>query len=415
MSKYDAVIVGAGISGLIAAKELEAYKLKTLVLDKEAQVGGRLKTDHYDGYVLDHGFQVLLTAYPMVKKHLDLRALRLKTFSSGALVFGKQKCFKVVDVKRNPGRALGMLFSPVGSLTDKLKMARLRKEVMAKSIDEIYALADVSTLDYLKDYGFSNKIIERFFRPFFGGIFLERDLKTSARQFLFVFKMFSEGEAALPAKGMAEIAYQLKSKLEITEFRLNTEVKKVEAGKVELSDGSIIEASQIIIAGDPAQVMAQVNDDMKWNDTFQAYFEAPSGMFAKDLIALSFGEESIINNIACLSAVQPKYASKSKQLYSVSLRKDLKLTEKELQMAIREELQDYIGSAAQDWVLIRTYSIPRALPVVEQVAYERSFEETRLSNGIYIAGDQMLNPSLNAAMLSGELAAKALILNHQAQ
>ncbi len=410
MSSYDAVIIGAGAAGLVAAKELEGYKLKTLVIDAAPQVGGRLRTDNYDGYLLDHGFQVLLTAYPMVKKHLNLNALRLKTFASGAQIFGEMQFFKVSD---SPWMALRMLFSPVGTFGDKLKMARLRKMVLSLSIEEVFEIKEEDTLSYLKAYGFSEKIINRFFKPFFGGIFLEHELRTSARQFLFIFKMFAEGKAALPAKGMAEIAFQLKSQLKKTEFRLNSKVERLEKGKVILEGGGEIQASQIIVATEPGKILPQLEGPLQWNQTLQAYFIGPEGKFSSDFISLSFGKESIINNIACLSKVQPKYAKQSKQLYSVSFRKSLDLTEKELQLEVQQELQDYIGPEASRWVLIRSYHIKQALPVVDSVVYERAFEETRLSDGIYLAGDYLLNPSLNAAMLSGELAAKALILNHQ--
>lgn len=413
MSAYDAIIIGAGAAGLVAAKELEEYKLRTLVIDAEPQVGGRLKTDHYDGYILDHGFQVLLTAYPMVKKHLNLNKLKLRAFDSGAQIVGGMKSFKVVDIKRNPFLAISQLFSPVGSFSDKLKVARLRNMVLKQSIEELFDEKEVSTIEFLQDYGFSEKIIERFFRPFFGGIFLEQDLNTSARQFLFIFKMFAEGKAALPAKGISEVAFQLKSNLKNTEFRLNSKVKAIENNRVMLEDGSTVEGKQIIIATDPSHLIPQLDQAVEWNSTLQAYFIGPEGRFSSKLISLFYDEHSVINNIACLSKVQPRYSGKSKQLYSVSFKKNLTLTEKELQMEVQQELQDYLGPAAAEWILIRSYQVKKALPRHESVVNERAFEETRLRDGLYLAGDHLLNPSLNAAMLSGELAARALILNHQ--
>ena len=413
MAKYDAIIVGAGAAGLVAAKELESYKLKTLIIDAAPQVGGRLHSEEVDGFRLDHGFQVLLSAYPMVKKHLDLKALQTKAFSPGAFLFSGAKTITVQDVNRNPAAIFSMIFSSVGSIFDKLKMARLRKEVLEQNAEEIFNRKDESTLQFLKDYGFSAKIINRFFKPFFGGIFLEFDLNTSARQFLFIFKMFSEGDALLPAKGIAAVALQLKSQLKSTEFRLNTPVKGLQTGKVILDDGEEIEAQQIIVATDPQRILPQLEDTLDWNRTMQVYFEAPSNVFSKKLISLSFAKNGLINNIACLSAVQPTYAPAGKHLYSVSLKKDPGMSENKLFEAIMLELKPLIGNATKDWKLIRSYKVQKALPQVDQVVYERAFEESRVMDGVYLAGDFLLNPSLNAAMLSGELAAKALILNHQ--
>ncbi len=414
MAQYDAIIIGAGAAGLVAAKELESYKLKTLILDADSQVGGRLKSEQHEGYTLDRGFQVLLSAYPMVQKHLDLNALKVKAFKPGAFLFDGQKTLKVQDVNRNPSALIPMFFSGVGSLRDKLKMAKLRKEVMALKVEEIFDLEDKSTLDYLKKYGFSNKIIQRFFKPFFGGIFLEFDLNTSARQFLFIFKMFAEGDALLPEKGIAAVALQLRSQLKLTDFRLNTKVKEVSKGTVILEDGERLDAHQIIIATDPQKIISQLEGSLEWNHTTQVYFEGPASVFSKKMISLSFKKDALINNIACLSAVQPHYTTGSKHLYSISLRRDPGLSENQLIEAIKEELKLHLGVKAQDWKFLRSYKVQKALPRVDQVVYERAFEETKVLDGIYVAGDFLLNPSLNGAMLSGELAAKALILNHQA-
>lgn len=413
MANYDAIIVGAGAAGLVAAKELEAFKLRTLIVDAAPDVGGRLQSDQHNGYILDHGFQVLLSAYPMVKKHLDLKALKVKSFKSGALLFNDGQRIKVQDVNRQPSALLSMAFSGVGSIFDKLKMAKLRKEVLAETVEEIFERKDQSTAAFLKEYGFSKKIIQRFFQPFFAGIFLEGQLETSARQFLFVFKMFAEGDAVLPEGGINAVAQQLKQSLKSTDFRLNTKVLKVSQGKVYLEEDETLEAPQIIIATDPQKVLPQLEGTLSWNKTLQVYFEGPAGALNSRFIALNFKSEGLINNVACLSAVQSSYALKGKHLYSVSLKKDPGLSETDLQAKIQSELHGLLGSSASAWNMIRSYKVHKALPRIDQVVYERAFEESRVMDGIYIAGDFLLNPSLNAAMLSGESAAKALILNHK--
>ena len=413
MQKYDAIIIGAGVAGLVAAKELESFKLKTLIVDAAPEVGGRLQSEQYNGFILDHGFQVLLSAYPMVQKHLDLKALNVKPFKPGALLFNDQKKIKVQDVNRQPSALLGMAFSEVGSFFDKLKMAKLRKELLSQTVEEIFEHKDQTTLAFLKEYGFSQKIIDRFFKPFFGGIFLEPDLETSSRQFRFIFKMFSEGEAVIPSGGINEVAQQLKDKLKNTDFRLNTQVLKVSPNNVHLEDEELLEAGQIIIATDPQKIIPQLEGTLSWNKTLQVYFEGPSGALNTRFIALHFKKGGLVNNVACLSAVQASYAPKGKHLYSVSLSKDPGLSESELQSKIVAELHGMLGSSSSQWKMIRSFKVSKALPRIDQVVYERAFEESRVMDGIYIAGDFLLNPSLNGAMLSGELAAKALILNHR--
>ncbi len=98
----DVVIVGAGLAGLVAAKVLEQHNLNTIVLEESDGVGGRVRTDHVDGFLLDRGFQVLLTAYPELPRHLNLAELDLQLFEPGAIVWRDGKGTVVGDPIRRP-------------------------------------------------------------------------------------------------------------------------------------------------------------------------------------------------------------------------------------------------------------------------------------------------------------------------
>ena len=80
---------------------------------------------------------------------------------------------------------------------------------------------------YLQDFGFSEKMITRFFKPFFAGIFLETELNTSSRMFEFVYKMFGEGYAVIPKDGIQAISNQLKANLKNSTFAFDTQVEQV--------------------------------------------------------------------------------------------------------------------------------------------------------------------------------------------
>ncbi len=75
---------------------------------------------------------------------------------------------------------------------------RLQSSITRRKIDELFQGDDVSTLDFLQTRGFSEKALANFFEPFFGGIFLDRTLSTSAQMFQFVFKMLAEGSTTVP-------------------------------------------------------------------------------------------------------------------------------------------------------------------------------------------------------------------------
>jgi phytoene dehydrogenase-like protein len=168
MSRKDIKIhiVGAGVSGLIAARVLEDNGFSPIVIEATDRVGGRVKTDILNDFQLDRGFQVLLTSYPAAQKYLDLKSLDLQKFLPGASIF-KDKQQKVIgDPLRGMPLLFPTLFSGIGSISDKLRILKLNNYLKKKSIDAIFSSKEQSTMSYLIDYGFSSDMISDFFKPF---------------------------------------------------------------------------------------------------------------------------------------------------------------------------------------------------------------------------------------------------------
>jgi phytoene dehydrogenase-like protein len=212
---------------LVAAIELEKAGYYPVILEAGDKIGGRIQTEEIEGFKLDQGFQVLLTAYPEAQHYLDFEALSLKIFQPGAVIFKPGDIFSVYDPLRKPLKMIPMVFSKVGTVLDKVRMYQLTKALSVKRDEDIFSSTDMTTLEYLKKKGFSGKIIKNFFEPFFKGIFLEEELKTSSRMFEFIFKMFAIGNASIPEKGMQEIPRQLFSKLHNTKIQYNTHVDQL--------------------------------------------------------------------------------------------------------------------------------------------------------------------------------------------
>ena len=202
MDKIDVIVVGAGLAGLNCARELVRMGRSVRVLEATEAVGGRIRTELYHGYRLDRGFQALQTAYPDARSALDLSALDLRAFVPGALIRFEDNFHRIADPWRQPLAALATLFSPVGTLADKWRMALLRRQVMTASIDHIYARPETTADARLRELGFSDAIIDRFFRPFLAGVFLDPTLSVSSRAFEFCFRAFAAGATAVPAAGM---------------------------------------------------------------------------------------------------------------------------------------------------------------------------------------------------------------------
>lgn len=405
-SETKIAIIGAGVSGLVAAQRLENEGLAPHVFDSEERAGGRLKTDLKDSYQLDRGFQVLLDSYPMVKKYLDPKKLKLQKLDPGAVVFKNGKQLVIGDPLRNPSFLLPTLFSPLASFQDKLKTFNLNKSLKNKSLEDVFESKESSTLEYLREKGFSEHFIQNFFKPFFSGIYLEPELQTSSRMFEFVYKMFGTGSACIPLAGIEEIAKDLKVNLKKTKFSFGQKVKRVENRNIMFEDGSKKDFDFIIIATDATAFISNLRDqEVEWKSCDTVYFETDQDIIARPLIGL-IPDAELINNIFYHSSIS-NLSKGSKHLLSVTIVKDHKLSEMELVMQVEHDLAKHCG--IRNLNFIKRYQIKKALPKLDNLRYELAASETQLMDGIFLAGDQLLNSSLNAAMISGERAAEGLI------
>lgn len=403
MQEKELYIIGAGISGLIAACELEQAGYHPIIIEKSGKVGGRVKTLEEGGYALDLGFQVLLSAYPMAQKYLDLDSLRLRKLESGALIYVNGKSYRIGDPLRNWSVLFPTLFADIGSVGDKFKILKLNRYLSKKSLDEIFGSEEMSTLDYLRNYGFSDKIIDRFFRPFFAGIFLEPELSTSSRMFEFVYKMFGEGYATIPEKGIGAISEQLKEKLQKTTFMFDCEVEQVTSEKILLKSGKELPHQGVIIASEASSLIQNMNDQgISWKSCMCLYFEVDQTNIPDETIALIADPDKLSNNLYAY-----KDHSSGKTILSVTSLKYQNLSDQEIQDKISDEVKAYTG--AKDVKHIKSYRIDHALPDIQNLRSTAQPEGSRLLDKVFLAGDYLFNGSLNAAMESGKLAALGLI------
>ncbi len=407
MENKKSYIIGGGVSGLVAAQVLENHGFEPTIIESTDRVGGRVKTDRLNGYQLDHGFQVLLTSYPMAQKYLNLELLDLQRFLPGATIFRKGKERVIGDPLREFSLLLPTMFSGIGSLSDKIKILKLTTLLKKKSVQEIFDEKETSTLEYLRNFGFSESIITDFFAPFFSGIFLETSLATSSRMFEFVYKMFGEGDAAIPKAGMEAIPAQLKQNLKQTTYKFNTRVKEVKNGKIILENGEIILSNSTIVATDPSGLISNLSSQsVSWKSCVTLYFEADTKRIKKPLIGLVSEKEALINNIFYHTSVKTE-SKGDKELLSVTVINHKGKSGEELIKQVENELESYCGISQVRH--LAKYDIPLALPNLTNIHYEMMPSETQLTSSIFLSGDTQLNGSLNAAMLAGERAAMAVV------
>jgi len=406
----DVIVVGGGLAGLACARGLVEAGLRVRLLEGADEVGGRVNSDELAGFILDHGFQVLLTAYPNCQELLDMPALGLGRFDPGALVqLANNKLCRVADPLRQPRHLLTTALAPIGTLGDKLRVLRLRALLKDHVPARTEAWTAVSAEAWLRAFGFSEKIIVRFFRPFFTGIFLENQLATSAWMLGYTYHYFTRGFAALPAGGMRAIPRQLAANLPAGVVHPNCAVRTLDSTSVTLTDGSIHRAKAVVAAvdGDTAQHWFPQLPGRAWQAAGCYYFAAnTSPLTGTRSIWLNATGRGQISQIAVPSDIAAGYAPADRSLISIGVvGADAGASDPE---EIRAEAATYFGPCVHDWDFLKSYAIPKALPLATPAALAALALRPTVIDGVHLCGDHLNVGSIDAALASGSATARTV-------
>lgn len=401
----DVLIIGAGLTGLTAAVYLQRYGLKVQVVEASDGVGGRVRTDEVNGFRLDRGFQVMLSAYPECLQLLDYQPLEFRKFRSGARVYtGNRQLETIGDLFREPKAALPTLFNSVGTLQDKLLIARLRSHVMDQPMSCLWSAPETTIESYLLNFGFSTRIIDRFFRPFFGGILLDRKLQPSSRLFECLFRLFAIGDTVVPAKGMGQIPKQLADRLPADAVCLNAPVSTFDSRTVTLRSGEVRRARAVVLATDAAAYPAlglPLTSPPSRSVSCVYFRTAEPPPSHADWLHLNGTPKGLANNVSFMSAVSPDYAPDGQTLVSVAV---LGLPDQELTVPLLKELEGWFGRSVRRWVHLRTYRIGYAQPALP--VPDGGERPPHKIQGAYVCGDHETSPSIQGAMWSGRRTAE---------
>jgi phytoene dehydrogenase-like protein len=426
-SMVDVAIVGAGLAGLCCAVRLEQAGLSVKLLEAEDAPGGRIRTDQVDGFRLDRGFQVLLTGYPEIVQHFDVKSLRLRPFAQGALVRHGGRFHHFADPFRGSlGNALSIAVDPVVSLNDKLRVARLRRLVRQGEPADLFKKPEMTTRQFLEEYGFSSKIVDRFFSPFLAGIFLERELASSSRYFQFLFRMFAYGDAAVPENGMEmlprQLAVRLRSGALETHVRVSAIRRNGNGFALDVGKQSSYSARQVVLAVDDAQLRSLLGsqnsrnrltgDLVQWNRTTTFYYAADRTPIDGPLLVLNGDGPAAgpVNSAMVLSQVSERYAPPGMHLIAANVvgrAPQSGLQIEQLERDARAQLERWFGADVKRWTVVGGYPIVHALPHCARAEWQQS--NPRLMDGVYVCGDYRETPSIQGALASGRRAAESVL------
>lgn len=398
---YDIIIVGAGISGLACAQKCNENSKDFLLIEKSSRIGGRVGSVKSERFIFDLGFQVYNTAYNTMNGLLKNKPEEYLPFMPGAKIMIKDSSTIISDPMRNFSKILNTIFSTAASLSDKIRVLKLKNHLSNYSI-ELDDSKDMQTIDYLRGYGFSEKIIGNFFNPFFSGIFLEDRLETSSKFFKYVFSNFNSGLAVLPKNGMQEIPNQIFSNIDPSQILLNTQVDKILPGnKLELSNGSTVVFNNLILTNESCALAGQPS--IKYNSVSTAYISSNRSFKDSRYIHL-FPQDDLINNIAFVSSVSPNYAPKDKTLLSISILGKNEITG--IDKKLKQKMAFYFGGDLSDYSVEKTINTKKATLNQLPGFYENKIKQ---EGNVIFAGDHMFNGSIEGAAISGIKAYERII------
>lgn len=407
------IVVGGGVAGLRCARVLSEAGVDTVLLEGDDRVGGRVRTERRDGYLLDRGFQVLPTGYPEARSCLDFEELELHEFRSGALVRRDGQFRALHDPLRHPGRLLETLRAEVGSMGDRIRLGLWAGKLLAGVEGAALRGRDVTSRKLLADRGFTDEIVDAFFRPFFGGVFLEPELATSGRMLAFVLRTFAAGPAALPAAGMEAIPRQLADGLPRDTIRTGCQVTAVATGGngVRLADGGTVEGDAVVIATDPwtaARLVPEIEAPER-RSVVGLYFGTDAAPVEAPLLVLDGHDEGPVNHLSVQSRVCPHYAPPGRELISVNVVRDTPRDDRELEEQVRSHMREWFGEAVDGWRLLQVDRLPSALPAAPPGGVGGEAPDPRVGPRLYACGDHRGNPSLEGSLVSGRRSAEAVL------
>ncbi|WP_458247611.1 NAD(P)/FAD-dependent oxidoreductase [Streptomyces sp. MAI_2237] len=400
----DVLVIGAGVAGLACARDLLAVGLEVGVVEASDAVGGRMRSDRVEGFVVDRGFQVFNTSYPQVRHRLTLRDLGLRPFTPGFLAHTARGRLRFSDPTRRPRTLPDLLPGRLAGPRDLAALGLLSARDMLAPVRLVKRSRESTTRTALADAGFSETFVERFFRPFLSGVFLEDELETSSRFFHLVWRSMLRGTLCLPTAGIGAVPRALGGALPTGTVRLETAVTGLTDEGAVTDDGAELPARAVVVATGPGPAGRLLPGlELPGYRTVTTYYHvAPRPPLAEPTLLVD--ERRRFLNTCVLSEVVPDYAPAGSALVATSV---LGEDAEKREAAVREALAEVYDADTDGWDLLTSRTIQEALPAMPPP--QPLSRTSRVGPRRYVCGDHRSTGSVQGALASGARAAREVL------
>mgnify|MGYP000063524494 FL=1 len=367
------VVIGGGLAGLSAAITLQEAGESVELYEASDDLGGRVRSDYIDGYILDRGFQLINSGYSEVKRLGVINEIDFVGASRTVDVITPFGVSSIGDPRVHPLQAFR---SPLGSLAEKLAVLKFVGEKPNSNI---------SLRDAILASG-AGDLYENVLKPFLRGVFLTDLENIDSSYGREIIKSFVSGQSGLPRAGAGALSEALGARVETVFLNSPIDSLRQFAGK------------KVILATDAHTTakLTHVPIETQFADSFTWYHALPAGLVKTKNLRVTSTANPIVNSVA-LSNVVSQYAPAGKTLISstavTSITDDQALN----------EISKFWGIAPSEFELIKRYDVRNSLPVFQPGSH--GVKSARVNDELFIAGDYLTAGSQNGALLSGRLAA----------
>lgn len=396
----DVLVVGAGMAGLVCATELESRGLEVRVLERDDHVGGRIRTERIDGFRCDVGFQLLNSAYPQVKRLLDVPALGLQRFAAGVRVDSGEKSVVLADPRRAPRLLGATLRSGLLDVRDILGLMRWELPTVLAPQRRVRA-PDQALAESWNAAGVKGRFRREVLEPFLTGVLADDPALASANFVRLLIRSFLLGTPGLPREGMEALPLQIARRLH-TPVETGTEVLGVGPGPVVRTGSGTVHARAVVIATDlPSAAAMNLTPARTSGGLTTWWFATPPGLPDDRLLCVD-GRRGPVANTAVVSAAAPSYAPPGRGLVQVTTLASARLSD----LQSRAEAGRLWRTDSTSWELLVRHDISAALPLTRPPLQVR--RPVVIGDGSFLCGDHQDTPSIQGAMASGHRTALAV-------